>query len=59
VTINGILPTTIDTPANRMNMPKVDPSAWVKPDAIASALLFLASDAAGGINGALIPLGTL
>jgi NAD(P)-dependent dehydrogenase (short-subunit alcohol dehydrogenase family) len=59
VTINGILPTTIDTPANRMNMPKADPSAWVKPDAIASALLFLASDAAGGINGALIPLGTL
>jgi NAD(P)-dependent dehydrogenase (short-subunit alcohol dehydrogenase family) len=58
VTINGILPTTIDTPANRMNMPKADPSMWVKPEAIAEALLFLASDAAGGINGALIPLGT-
>jgi NAD(P)-dependent dehydrogenase (short-subunit alcohol dehydrogenase family) len=59
VTINGILPTTIDTPANRMNMPKADPSTWVKPEAIADALLFLASDAAAGINGALIPLGTL
>ena len=59
VTINGILPTTIDTPANRTSMPKTDPSTWVKPEAIAEVLLFLASDAAGGINGALIPLGTL
>jgi NAD(P)-dependent dehydrogenase (short-subunit alcohol dehydrogenase family) len=58
VTINGILPTTIDTPANRTNMPKADPSTWVKPEAIAEILLFLASDAAGGINGALIPIGT-
>ncbi|MEP6957929.1 MAG: SDR family NAD(P)-dependent oxidoreductase [Nitrospirota bacterium] len=59
VTINGILPTTIDTPANHTSMPKADPSTWVKPEAIAEVLLFLASDAAGGINGALIPLGTL
>lgn len=59
VTINGILPTTIDTPANRTSMPKADPSTWVKPEAIAEALLFLASDAARGINGALIPLGAV
>jgi NAD(P)-dependent dehydrogenase (short-subunit alcohol dehydrogenase family) len=39
-------------------MPKADPSIWVKPEAIAEVLLFLASDAAGDINGALIPLGT-
>jgi NAD(P)-dependent dehydrogenase (short-subunit alcohol dehydrogenase family) len=58
VTINAILPTTIDTPANRMNMPKADQSVWVKPEAIAEALLFLASDAASGISGAMIPLGT-
>jgi NAD(P)-dependent dehydrogenase (short-subunit alcohol dehydrogenase family) len=58
ITINGILPTTIDTPANRTSMPKADPSIWVKPEAIAEVLLFLASDAAGDINGALIPLGT-
>lgn len=58
VTINGILPTIIDTPANRTNMPKADPSTWVKPETIAEVLLFLASDAAGGINGALIPIGT-
>jgi NAD(P)-dependent dehydrogenase (short-subunit alcohol dehydrogenase family) len=57
VTINGVLPTTIDTPANRHNMPKADPSKWVKPKAIADVLLFLASDEAIGINGALIPLG--
>lgn len=59
VTINGILPTTIDTPANRTGMPDADSSKWVKPQAIADVLLFLASDAASGINGALIPLGTL
>jgi NAD(P)-dependent dehydrogenase (short-subunit alcohol dehydrogenase family) len=59
VTINGILPTTIDTPANRTSMPNVDSSTWVKPEAIAEALTFLASDAAQGINGALIPIGTL
>jgi NAD(P)-dependent dehydrogenase (short-subunit alcohol dehydrogenase family) len=59
VTINAILPTTIDTPANRTGMPEADPSKWVKPQAIAEVLLFLASDAASGINGALIPLGTL
>jgi NAD(P)-dependent dehydrogenase (short-subunit alcohol dehydrogenase family) len=58
VTINGVLPTTIDTPANRQTMPKADPSKWVKPEAIADLLLFLASDEAVGINGALIPLGT-
>jgi len=40
-------------------MPEADPSKWVKPQAIAEVLLFLASDAASGINGALIPLGTL
>jgi NAD(P)-dependent dehydrogenase (short-subunit alcohol dehydrogenase family) len=41
-----------------MNMPKADQSVWVKPEAIAEALLFLASDAASGISGAMIPLGT-
>jgi NAD(P)-dependent dehydrogenase (short-subunit alcohol dehydrogenase family) len=58
VTINGVLPTTIDTPANRTSMPDDDQSKWIKPDAIAEVLLFLASHAAQGINGALIPVGT-
>ncbi|WHZ23828.1 MAG: 3-oxoacyl-[acyl-carrier protein] reductase [Nitrospira sp.] len=58
VTVNGVLPTTIDTPANRASMPEVDPSTWVKPEAIAETLLFLASDEAGQINGAAVPIGT-
>jgi len=58
VTVNGVLPTTIDTPANRLSMPKVDPSTWTKPDSIANALVFLASGEAGEISGAAIPIGT-
>ncbi|BFU92742.1 MAG: 3-oxoacyl-(ACP) reductase [Nitrospira sp.] len=57
VTVNGVLPTTIDTPANRANMPAADPSSWAKPEAIAETLLFLASDKAGQISGAAIPVG--
>lgn len=58
VTVNGVLPTTIDTPANRASMPAADPSSWTKPEAIAETLLFLASDKAGQISGAAIPVGT-
>lgn len=58
VTINGVLPNTIDTPANRDGMPDADPSAWTKPESIANTLLFLASDEAGQINGAAVPVGT-
>lgn len=57
VTVNGVLPTTIDTPANRKNMPDADASKWVKPESIAQLIGFLASDGAGQINGALIPVG--
>jgi len=57
VTVNGVLPATIDTPANRRNMPDADPSQWVKPEAIAALLVFLASDEAEAVNGALIPIG--
>lgn len=58
VTVNGVLPTTIDTPANRAAMPEADPSAWTKPESIAETLLFLASEEAGQISGAAIPVGT-
>lgn len=58
VTVNGVLPTTIDTPANRASMPHTDPSTWTKPESIADTLLFLASDEAGQISGAAIPVGT-
>lgn len=57
VTVHGLLPSTIDTPANRSSMPEADPSTWAKPESIAAALLFLASDEAGQYNGALIPVG--
>jgi len=57
VTVNAVLPSTIDTPANRRAMPTADPSKWARPDSIAQTLTFLASDAASQINGALIPIG--
>lgn len=57
VTVNGVLPTTIDTPANRASMPQTDPSTWTKPESIADTLLFLASEEAGQISGAMIPIG--
>lgn len=57
VTVNGILPITIDTPANRMNMPNADPTKWAKPASIGQTLVFLASDRADQLNGALIPIG--
>ena len=57
VTVNGVLPTTIDTPTNRKAMPTADPSKWARPESIARTLVFLASDDARQINGALIPIG--
>ena len=49
--VNGIAPSTVDTPANRASMPNADFSKWVQPAEIAEAALFLASDAASAING--------
>jgi len=51
-----VLPSTIDTPANRASMPDADFSRWVTPLELANAILFLASDAASGITGALLPV---
>jgi NAD(P)-dependent dehydrogenase (short-subunit alcohol dehydrogenase family) len=59
VTVNGVLPNTIDTPANRASMPRTDPSTWTKPESIADTLLFLASDEARQISGAAIPIGVM
>jgi NAD(P)-dependent dehydrogenase (short-subunit alcohol dehydrogenase family) len=56
ITANVILPGTIDTPANRKAMPKADITNWVQPAAIASFIVWLASDAAGDMTGAVIPL---
>lgn len=57
VTINGVLPGTMDTPANRRSMPNADPATWVQPDTVAHLLLFLVSQTTADLNGALIPLG--
>lgn len=56
VTCNIVLPSVIDTPANRQAMPDADPGKWVKPASIAALLLWLASDAAADVNGAAIPI---
>ena len=56
ITANVVLPSVIDTPANRASNPSADPSKWVKPDAIARLLLWLASDEAADVNGAVIPI---
>jgi len=56
ITVNAVLPSTIDTPANRKDMPKADFGKWVKPQQLAEVILFLISDQASAITGALIPV---
>ncbi len=56
VTVNAVLPSIIDTPANRADMPDADFSRWVKPEQIADLIVFLLSDRARAITGALIPI---
>jgi NAD(P)-dependent dehydrogenase (short-subunit alcohol dehydrogenase family) len=56
VTVNAVLPSIIDTPANRRDMPKADFDRWVAPADLAAVMLFLASDEAKAVTGALIPV---
>ena len=56
VTVNAVMPSTIDTPANRRDMPQADFTKWVTGDELASVILFLASEAASAVTGALIPV---
>ncbi len=56
VTVNAVLPSIIDTPANRKDMPAADFAKWVSPKDLANVLLFLASEEAGAVTGALIPV---
>lgn len=56
VRVNAVLPSTIDTPANRAAMPDADFSLWTRPEQIAATIAWLASDAASGVRGALVPL---
>lgn len=54
IRVNAILPSIIDTPANRRDMPNADFASWVQPREIAAVIQFLLCDAAGGVTGALI-----
>ena len=56
VAANVILPSIIETPANRSDMPDADHSRWVAPEQIAELMLFLCSDAGAALNGASIPI---
>ncbi|MGB1288773.1 MAG: SDR family NAD(P)-dependent oxidoreductase, partial [Aggregatilineales bacterium] len=56
LTINAVLPKTLDTPQNREAMPNADSSKWVTPEQVAAVMKFLASDVGHVINGGLIPV---
>lgn len=56
VNVNCVMPSIIDTPANRADMPKADPKKWVTPAALADVILFLASDRARAVHGAAVPV---
>ncbi len=56
IRVNAVLPSIIDTPANRRGMPDADPAKWVAPDALAQIIAFLLSDAAAPISGVSLPV---
>lgn len=56
IRVNSVLPTIIDTEANRKAMPEANFAAWTKPEEIARVILFLSSDDARAIHGAAIPV---
>lgn len=55
-TCNIVLPSVINTAANRAAMPQADHAAWVRPEAIAALIVWLASPEAADVNGAAIPI---
>ncbi|MCB1747071.1 MAG: SDR family oxidoreductase [Gammaproteobacteria bacterium] len=56
INVNAVLPSIIDTPANRAAMPDADHATWVAPADLAEAMCFLASERARAIHGALLPV---
>jgi len=56
INVNCVLPTIIDTPQNRADMPDADPRRWVAPADLAQVIVFLASEAARAIHGAAVPV---
>ena len=56
VTVNAVLPSTMDTPANRAAMPNVDPKTWVPVEAVADAIAYLGAESSGQITGTLLAI---
>jgi NAD(P)-dependent dehydrogenase (short-subunit alcohol dehydrogenase family) len=56
ITVNAILPSILDTPKNRVDMPQADFTRWVAPVEAAEVIAFLVSDEARAVTGALIPV---
>ncbi|HWA73338.1 MAG TPA: SDR family NAD(P)-dependent oxidoreductase [Polyangiaceae bacterium] len=56
VRVNVVLPSTLDTPANRASMPSVDPTRWVTRESLCDVIGFLLSDAARDVSGAALPV---
>lgn len=56
INVNCVLPSILNTPANRLAMPAADPRRWVAPDDLAQVVLFLASPAAVALHGAALPV---
>lgn len=59
INVNAVLPSLIDTPRNRADMPGADYARWLKPDDLANVMCFLGSDAARAVHGALVPVSAL
>ncbi|MDP6375620.1 MAG: SDR family oxidoreductase [Pseudomonadales bacterium] len=56
INVNAVLPSLIDTPRNRADMPDADYSKWVSPEKLANVVCFLASESASDVHGALVPV---
>jgi NAD(P)-dependent dehydrogenase (short-subunit alcohol dehydrogenase family) len=56
ITVNCVVPSVIDTPANRSASPEADPGRWVAPGELGEAIAFLVSEAGSGVTGAALPV---
>ena len=56
VTVNAVLPSTMDTPANRAAMPDADPKTWVPVDSVADAIAYLAAETSGHVTGTFLAI---